>query len=76
MFPLSRNIKIYEIFKRDGTHLLLSEINLQKNFKLPRPDPEYKAQTQQIIGYSNHLFSFCNSKSVLYKGNKNNSTSV
>lgn len=47
-----------------------------KNFKLPRPDPEYKSQTQQIIGYSNHLLSFCNSKSVLYKGNKNNSTSV
>lgn len=31
MFPLRRNIKSYEIFKREGTCLLLSEINLQKN---------------------------------------------
>lgn len=31
MFPLSRNIKFYEIFKRDGTRSLLSEINLQKH---------------------------------------------
>lgn len=76
MFPLSRNIKLYQIFKKNETCVSFFRKGSAKGTLKPqRLDLGYKAQGQQINCYSDPLFNSCNIKSIFHKGNKNDSMS-
>ena len=72
MLPLSGNNKFYEIFKKDGSYLLFSGMDLLKTLAIKaRCKIQSSSPTNQLP-----LFHLCNSKSVSHKGNKNYLTPI